>query len=455
MFWVVGISIFIVAVTFNWWYQRNLNWQVKFLRARLNKKIGCQKGECQKEGPLLKNIYSVVNKGMARDDSAIVYQAVDLLKLAFGYGLVRSGESAHLMAIGIVALNRHKPDVASFVIDAFRPLIRQLSPADVVVAVNQLTLIGVVSLKKKQNFLAAKVVDSVLLIMEQTDAAADSRVLVATIKALRILGVLALRRRDAALFRELNVRLLAFLVASRNIEQMTVELANTFAAWLHRIIWSNETFLFKVIADVIFKLAEVKVLTDDGIELIIDELGDVAASACLNPSSLLTNLIMELIFKVADEQKSFRHWINVIRISGRVAKLAIHRHGIVVAFLVVHPLLEFGRNLLWTELKFVESAKEDHRQLLFRVIRESVFLLSYAARQNLLGSTGETIVDVFKCWGGHPNLMTNPKSIKKYCQLLLLFWLKNKRNGKKYMPYGGDFIEPILFSSVERQRLGI
>ena len=68
MFWVVGISIFIMAITFNWWYRRNLNWQVKFLRARLNKKIGCQKGECQKEGPLLKDIYRIVNKGMACDD---------------------------------------------------------------------------------------------------------------------------------------------------------------------------------------------------------------------------------------------------------------------------------------------------------------------------------------------------------------------------------------------------
>jgi len=92
-------------------------------------------------------------------NSIITYQALDLLKLAFGYGLVRNGESARLMAIGVTALNTNKPDTVSFIIDAFRPLVRQLPPEAIVSAVEQLTLIGIVALKQKHNFLTAKVVE--------------------------------------------------------------------------------------------------------------------------------------------------------------------------------------------------------------------------------------------------------------------------------------------------------
>lgn len=455
MVWVVGISGVVVIIMLSWCYCHNLDWQIKILRVRLNQTIRCPRRDRQAVQSLLKKIYAVMNEGMTRNHATAVYQTLDLLKLAFGYGLVRSGESARLMAIGIGALNNNKPDAVGFLIDAFWPLIRQLPSEDVVIAVNQLTLIGVLSFKKKQNFLAAKVVQCILFIMEQTDGSEDRNIVVAAMKALKVLGVLSLRRRDADLFREINQRLSLWLVASRKPNEMTGEIINIFTAWLHRIIWLNETMLFTVIVDVILNLIREDVLIDDGIELVIDELGNVAASACLNPNSPLTPLVLEFMFKLAHGRKTSRCWTKVIAIAGRVAKLGVYRHGLVGAFNVMYPLLELGRKLLGTELKFIEIVDEIRQQLLFRVVRESLIILTYAARQNLIGSTGETIVDVFTCWTGRPELMVNQKSVKKYCQLLFLFWLKNKHQGKKYMPCNAEFIEPILFSSIERQRLGI
>ncbi|WP_378956388.1 hypothetical protein [Pelosinus sp. sgz500959] len=455
MFWMIGISSVVVFIILGWYYLHNLDWQIKFLIARLNKMIRCQKRDRQAIKSLLKDSYTIINKGMVCNHSTAVYQTLDLLKLAFGHGLVRSGESGRLMAIGISALNNNKPDVVGFVVDAFRPLVRQLSPDDVVIAINQLTLIGVISFKKKQNFLAAKVVDCILFIMEQPDESVERKKMVAAIKALKVLGVLSLRRRDTGLFRELNIRLSTCLISSCKADDMTTEISSMLAAWLHRIIWLNETVLFTVITDMIFNLIGADVLTDDGIEVMIDELGNVAASACLNPNSPLASLILEFMFRLANERKNDRHWTRVVTIAGRVAKLAIYRHGLAAAFTIIHPLLEFGRNLLWAELKFIESVDKIRQRLLFRVVRESLLILSYCARLNLLGSTEETIVDVFKCWMGHSELMINQKSAKKYCQLLLLFWLKNKRQMKRTLSYDPEFIEPILFSSSERRRLGI
>jgi len=453
---MAGISsIVALVIILVWNYYSKLDWQIKLLTAKLNKLIRCQRRDKKVVQQLLKNIYVIINKGMALNHSVAVYQALDLLKLAFGYGLVRPGESDRLMAIGVSALKTNNPDTVSFIIDAFRPLVRQLPPEAIVSAVDQLTLIGTIALKQRHNFLTAKVVECIFFIMEQTDVVVHRKIVVAAIKALKVIGVLGLRRRDTVLFREINNRLSVWLVANLGVDDISTEIASVLTAWLHRITWLGDTSLFMIIADSTFRLVEAEVVTDAGIELILDEWGNVAASACLNPNSPMAGFIVEFLFKVAKHQKSNKQWIKVIPLTGRVAKLAVYRHGMSAAFMVMYPILDLGRKLLWAELRYVESSDEFRHELLFRVVRECLIILNYAARQNILGSTGETIVDVFKCWQVHPEIIVNEKSVKKYCQLLLLFWLKNKKQAKRYMPYNAEFMEPLLFSNVEKQRLGI
>lgn len=454
MLWVAGIiSIIALAAVLSWYYCRNLDWQIKFVTARLNKIIRSQRRNGHAASRLLKNIYSIINKGMDTNHSIAIYQALDLLKLAFGYGLVRPGESARLMAIGVRALNENKPDTVSFVIDAFRPLVRQLPPEAIVSAVDQLTLIGVGSLKRKHNFLTGKVVECIFFIMEQTNGAADRKIAVAAIRALKVIGVLVLRRRDSALFREMNMRLSVWLAANPQADEIAEEAARALGAWLHRITWLGEVSLYTIMADSAYSLIEADVFTDNGIGLIVDEWGNVAASACLNPTTPLAGLIIEFLFTVANINN--QHWVKIIAVAGRVGKLAIYRHGLIAAFMVIYPILELGRRLLWSELKFIEYSDEFRQQFLFRVVRECLILLTYSARQNILGSTGETIVELYKYWVGQTEIAVNPKSIKKYCQFLLLFWLKNKRQSQKHMPCDTELIEPILFSDIEKQKLGI
>jgi hypothetical protein len=90
--------------------------------------------------------------------------------------------------------------------------------------------------------------------------------------------------------------------------------------------------------------------------------------------------------------------------------------------------------------------------MLFAVVKESLIIISFAAKQELVGSSGQTIVDIFKCWVENPAMAANHKSIKKYCQMLLLFWLKDKRKVKKNLPYTNVLTEPILFTDSERLR---
>lgn len=453
---MAGIMSIAALIMIIWWYYwHNIDWQIKLVTASLNKVIRAQKPDGRVTQQILKKIHVIINKSMALNNSKAVYQSLDLLKLAFGYGLVRPRESATLMGICVVALHNKKPDTVNFVLDTFRPLVRQLPPEEIVSAVDQLTLIGVMAFKQKYNFLAAKVIECIFFIMEQNQIVANREILRASIKALKVIGVLGLRRRDFSLFREMNMRLSGWIATGATQHDVADEITKMLSAWLYRIVGLNDVSLFIGVTDLTKNLIDSGILSNDDIELLIDEWGDVAATACLNPNNEVTGLIIEFLFTVTQEVALNKQWIKVLAIAGRVGKLAIYRHGLIASFKVIHPIVEAGRKLLWTELKFVEYIDEFHQQHLFRVVRECLMMLTYAAKQNIMGSTGEIIVDLFTCWGACPECSGHHKSIKKYCQLLLLFWLKNKKQAKRYMPRNVEFIEPILFSELEKQRLGL
>lgn len=450
---ITSIVALIVIISWHYWYK--IDWQIKLVTARLNKVIRAQKPDEQVVQQLLKKIHVILNKSMALNNSRAVYQSLDLLKLAFGYGLVRPRESATLMTICVASLHNKKPDTVNFALDTFRPLVRQLSPEEIVSAVDQLTLIGVMTLKQKYNFLTAKVVECIFFIMEQNQIPRDREILRASIKALKVIGVLGLRRRDFSLFREINMRLVGWLVTVKAQYDVADEITKMLSAWLYRIVGQNDVSLFTDLTELTNNLIDAEVFSSDGIELLIDEWGDVAATACLNPNSQVAGLIIGYLFTITKGPVFHTQWIKVVAVAGRVGKLAVDCHGLIAAFKVMHPIVETGRNLLWAELKFLEYIDELHQQYLFRVVRECLTILNYAAKQNIMGSTGEIIVDLCTCWVACPEYSGHHKSIKKYCQLLLLFWLKNKKQAKRYMPHNVAFIGPILFSETEKQRLGL
>ncbi len=456
MLWVAtSISIIALLVLLRWYYSRNLDWQIKVLTANINQIVRCKQPKKEAVQPLLKKLYTLINKSLVADNSVVAYKALDLLKLAFGYGLMRPDEPARLMGICVGALNNNKLDVVSFILDAFRPLVRELPAEATCAAIDQLTIISVVALRKRQNFLAAKVVECIFYILEQTNVKAQGNIPVAAINALKVIGIFALRRRDAALFREINTRITLWLVGNPRASDVSQEIVRMLTAWIHRIAGNNETALFVILTEAIVSLVGAKVLAGNFLEEITEEWGNIAASACLNPTSPMAALIMEFLFAIAHEENSHKLWKTLLGVAGRVAKLTVSRHGIKGAFMVMYPLLEFGRSLLWAELKFLEYVDELRHQLLFQVVRECLIIVAYAARQNLLGTTGETIAEMYKCWITQPDITVNHKSIKKYCQLLLLFWLKNKRQAKKYMPCDTDLTEPLLFSNAEKLKLDI
>lgn len=453
LLWVVAISIILIIIIVC--YYRKVSWQMTLLTFRLNRIIRCPQRNKRTVQRLLKHFYSILNRSIAINDSVTAYRIIDLLKLSYGSGLMRQDEAARLMAITVSALNNGNPDIAGFILDAFRPLIRQLAPQFIPRVAEHLTLISAVALKQKQSFLVVKVAECIFFIMERSDAALDKNILEATIKALKVIGVIGLRRHDVSLFREITVRLSIWFATHPITEDVTEEIVNMLTAWLYRIVRMDEIVPFDLIEECVYSLIEAKLLSGNSMEYLFVEWGNLAASACLNPNSPLAGRILNFLFIVIEKEGSYRHLVQVVTIAGRVGKLAVSCHGITVAFMVFYPMLEMGRKLLWSELRFTQCVDEYRQEMLFTIVRECLVVIAFASRQELVGSSGQSIVDIYNCWIKNADITTNAKSVKKYCQFLLFFMLKDKRQAKKYMPYDSGLTEPILFSDAEKHRFGI
>ncbi|MCE5284363.1 MAG: hypothetical protein LLG02_00735 [Pelosinus sp.] len=436
---------------------RQLEWQINAVARRLARIVKSRKRSKEASEKLLKEIYSLITKAVNSKDQAAVYKTVDVLKLALGEKIIRCDETMRLMSIIVTALKAKEVDSAAIILEAFRPLIYQMPAADMKMAVEQLTLIGAVALKERQPFIAAKVSDAIFSIVERLDDNSEEEALLAALRSVRIMGVLVLRRKETALFREINARLINWVITGQN-ELVASEMALLYSVWLYRIVKADNLSMFNILLEFAWRMFDANCFTKGSITLWLTEWGNIAGMAALNPYSKLASYIIEQMLLLAAKQHQLDMMLDAVHKAGYVIRLSISQHGIKTAFSLLYYLLETGRKMFVAELKFGEHSDGYRKAVLLQILKENIALLTYSARQDIIYTTGDMIAEVYKCWVNLPkendSVFVNQKSVKKFCQLLLLFWLRTKRHPEKNMPADDALIEPMLISEHEKKQLG-
>ncbi|MDR3592140.1 MAG: hypothetical protein P4N41_20985 [Negativicutes bacterium] len=403
---------------------------------------------------LLRQIYGLIHAGITRNNPAAAYRAIDLLKTAFGTAVIRADEPPRLTAVVIQALRARDVDTATAALDAFRQMLRRLPPEGVAAAIEQLGFIAAVTLRDKQSFLAAKAADIILSSLERPDFTSDPANTAAAVRTLRLIGVLALRRHETDLFREMTTRLAAVVAARPDSPGLSGEIVALTAQWLHRIVKNDDQVMFGLLADMASALPMDDPLIAEDIQALIKEWQELAGTSCLNPHSSLAEGIISFTLELALARGAHGGWQQAVTGAGQVARLAIIRHGVKAAVPRLLPLLSAGRELLALELKFGDPENEGsfRQQALYFLVRECVALAEFAARQDLVSTAGDTIADVCRYWTEY-SIHSSPKAVKRFCQLLLAYWMKTSRQAKK-VSISEELARPVLLSESDKQRLG-
>ena len=402
---------------------------------------------------LLRQIFGLAHAAVGGKDEQGAYQAVDLIKTVYGQGIARQDEAVQLGALTARAIRAKQPDTAAAALDAFRLLLRRLPDEAVPAAAEQLTTIAAVALREKYNFLAAKAAEIIFALLEKTGWEDDRATAVAALKVLRTTGILVLRRRDGDLFRELLTRLDAVLPA-RLAGEPAAELAALVCTWLHRIVQNDAANMFAILAEFTARRGESGLWPPANRAVLVKEWHNLAGTASLRPRSTLAPAIGECALRLSLATADLKHWEASLAGAGQTARMAIQRHGLAEGFALVLPLLEIGRELLALELKFAtpDHAADFRPQALYLLVRETIAVAEFAARQDMVTTVGDILSEFLRCWAGADR--ANPRAAKRFCQLLAAHWLRARGRQARRFVISAELAVPVLLTDADKQKLG-
>lgn len=452
---IIVIS-FMTLVAGVYWYRTNsLSWRLRKLRQATDKLAKKRLPDKKAVAVMFRQIYALIHQGMRTQQPAVIYQAADALKLAVGVGLGRSDEPLRLMTLIVLSTKMKQPDVAGQLLDVFRPLVKRCEPQALPAVINPLLMVATTAMKEKQNFLAAKVTDLVFSVLDRPDCLDNQAVMNAAFRAVRFLGILAIRRHDEAMFRELANRLTTWSTVGKELN-LGSEAAQCLVSWMHRIMKGDNCLQLQVLDELTQSLVDNQLIRGQALRELAEGWIELAGNACLNPNSTLGPRILTRILFIAVHTEDAIFFRRTVRKIVQVVAMVLTRYTFAEAFPIVLPLADTGRRLLQAELNFAESTGEGFRpQALHILVRELLVAFEMLARQRMTVTAGEIIVEFLQLWQEHPAAAGQyGKAARKFCQLLLSFWAQTSRRKSRRLELADDAQQQLSgFSQLDKAKL--
>lgn len=353
------------------------------------------------------------------------------------------------------AISAKQPEVALVLLAGSEQFIRCRDVVVLQELISEMTTLLAACWREKMDAPAHKITDLVLHALSEPFPDRTKELAEVVAGFARTAGRLALLRKDDAWFDIIAMQTMTWmaLAYAGAVDEQALPVLDS---WMHRIVKHERlaavSILFTVLAILVPTAADRKKFGED----FLREWRVAAATACLNPQSRVSAAMVEqlLLFALKLEDKVF--WPPVAQTIGEVAGLAVTKNGVAESFSVMRPLLDVGRVMLGDELKFGTGADADSlRQLIIRLVCEQTLRVgNLAARSDITAVTGDKLEEMYKSWMGTLDYEPHVRSIRRFCQLLLIVWVhKHRRAAKKWAPRERELSEPLLLFEEEQEKL--
>lgn len=266
-------------------------------------------------------------------------------------------------------------------------------------------------------------------------------------------GRWALQRGDMPLFSDIVRQITGWSVCHREEFQDVLAVID---AWMYRIVKHSRHEAVSPLFDGLTTLCAGTAMKAEWLRRFLPDWRSAAGRACLNPESVTAPALVDGLIKLGLSLNKPEQWKICLEGMFQVACLAVQRHGMKDGFIMIFPVAELGRRLLIEELKFGDGPDGDSlRQYVVRAICAGTLQSAeIAARNNVTSSAGDMIVELYQAWTADPAMAAYEKSIKKFCQFVLLYWANNrKRTARYWEPRDERLRVPILFTDEEQTKL--
>ncbi|MDF2564708.1 MAG: hypothetical protein K0Q53_1103 [Massilibacillus sp.] len=429
---------------------RFFNLQYKYLSWQLNQCMRQNKRRSKKVARLMRNIFFLTNLAIFRQDEIIAYKMVDLLKLAYGDGILRVDEPMRLMNLCIASMKEKQFATTGYILDAYKPLMRSAIGVNNKEALEQLIVLGNITKKIGKSYLVIKVTNCVFDGVRKIDIRQEENAIIA-LEALKSMGLIAIKSRDYALLKEAKNLIISLDFCDKNESNQKFVLLLT--SWVYQIIKCDDLELFMVFRALCLESAGKEGLNQDIVTGFIEEcmnfVGIVAANVRAKCGQELAKLLFELVANRTDNAL-----LVALNVTGKIAKMAIELYGVQKGFSLLFPLLEQGRELLNYELKFVNYSSEFRQRYLFIMIKELILLLDLLAKKEKITAT-DFLMQINAVWLTYFKREKNKQSVNQFCQLVLQYLLSSRQSRVKHLCESGkELINDPLFTENEKKRLG-
>ena len=399
---------------------------------------------------LMRKVYFLINLAIATENQVFAYKVSELMKLSFGEKLMRNSEPKKLMALIIKAVKLKQYDVAEYLLAAYKTLLMHINEKNANQCLRQLLILLVIMQKRNLTYLMSKVMECIFYSISKFDLH-EQRTRTISILALKRIGIIAIRKRDDALFIECKKYFLDIEITfehyniSEQIEELLID-------WFYYILKTNNECLFNLYQEFYEELYGKGLITSLIISRMIQEIPNIAGMAIMNLSSKCGDRVLCFLLKLSeydscDMKPAVKSYLCLL-------KMAVENYGLDKSFSLFIPLLESGRKIYMHEQRFTHSSDITRKKNLKLLLNELIFFFEVEARQS--GSTVENIIlNIRQYWIVFSKLKKSIPRIEAFCDLLLAHWGEKKNIKKNQLGINHGISNISLMASEDKERLDL
>lgn len=426
-------------------------WQYFCLHWRFSRNI--RHGSRKKSGKvkLVNDLYQMISVAINKEDEAVVYQTLEMLKLSFGEKVVFADGAGKLTALCVVALQKKQYAIVGHILDAYQSFIKNADSESVEEILQGLILVISVAKKFSQEYVlgkAANCVFSGITKLVSTKTGDFNHI----VDVLKTVGLNAIKMSDAALFQHTARCLLKIPLPVEKEKQARLHLL--IGVWLHQMIKRDDSTLLQIFFQLVESLLAEEQNGFSIADCISQESDNLVGIIGVNHKMQCKLAFIHFLLKTAQGSgQNMRHTAYNI---GRMARITSSLHGMRKGFDVLLPLLEIGRMYLNKELRFIRLSNEAHLKILYAVMNELTLAFELAARQDGR-MTGTDVLMTFKeYWLSYYKKEANQKSVNQFCQLLLKQMITARKRRTRNLCIGSkNLLDYALFDDSQIKKLGL
>ncbi|MBP3400261.1 MAG: hypothetical protein IJN28_06070 [Selenomonadales bacterium] len=362
-----------------------------------------------------RRLYPFLGLAAAEEKWGHIEWGFETLKFLYSEGVAERQDAGRLGSLVRQVADLGKSDCALALLSGFVPLYRH-NPSCREEIVGALSVIALHAYRNRQPALMAKCGDYLCRIAIEEESVVDELV-----RAVKQVGILAVRGRDEGLFREMMMRMMkVFFMRTGSMARLT----SLLTAWLERILHQDGEACYEAWRSCLIESLTKGQWTNCDLLALMESCRSMAGLAAMNPYSPVMRRFLSDILYYAELQEDKDVQITAVQIVGMAMRIAVHDYPAALSMPYIVPLSRFGGNQAWRQARFPMLYETGEGRVL-TAVWQVFLLLEKELEENRWQEEGDLFYPVYDAYQ-----TTYPLAEREVLFWRSFFAYRKKVNGK-------------------------